>query len=104
MAADYCHNLGLIATGGLDKDVKLWNYERMKLEYEIKAHDRDVVIVKFVWPFPLLITADNTDTMFLWLTEIGESEAKCLLQLTNSFTNKDTLQITAVDSFWNESS
>ena len=51
----------------------------MKMEYEIKVHDRDVVIVKFVRPFPLLITADNTDTMFLWHTEVGESEAKCLI-------------------------
>jgi WD40 repeat protein len=32
---DYAHNLGLIATGGQDCKVRIWEYERMKFEDEI---------------------------------------------------------------------
>ena len=51
--------MGLIATGSRDKKVRIWDYERVKMEEEINAHTSEVVIVKFLKPFPLLLTADN---------------------------------------------
>ena len=60
ICGDYAHNLGLIATGGRDHKVRLWEYERVKFEDEISAHTNEVVIVKFLKPFPLLVTADNS--------------------------------------------
>lgn len=35
ISADYSHNLGLIATGGRDNNIRLWDYEKMKFETEI---------------------------------------------------------------------
>jgi len=35
ICGDYAHNLGLIATGGRDNKVRIWEYERMKFEDEI---------------------------------------------------------------------
>ena len=32
---DYSHNLGLIATGGRDNKVRIWEYEKMKFIDEI---------------------------------------------------------------------
>lgn len=57
---DYSHNLGLIATGSRDSTVRIWDYERVKFEEEITAHKAEIVIVKFIKPFPLLLTADNS--------------------------------------------
>jgi len=60
--------LGLIATGGRDYLVRLWDYEKMKLkEYEIRAHKDEVTIVKFLKPFPLLMTSDSKGIMYIWL-------------------------------------
>ena len=60
ICGDYSHNLGLIATGSRDHGVRIWDYERVKFEDEILAHSSEVVIVKFLKPFPLLLTADNS--------------------------------------------
>jgi len=68
ICGDYSHNLGLIATGGRDCLVRLWDYEKMKLkEYEIRAHKDEVTIVKFLKPFPLLMTSDSKGIMYIWL-------------------------------------
>jgi hypothetical protein len=56
----YCHNLGLIATGSRDNTVRVWDYEKVKLEDELIGHTSDVVIVKFLNPFPILLSADNS--------------------------------------------
>ena len=56
ISADYSHNLGLMATGSRNHTVRIWEYEKVKLEDELKGHSNEVTIVKFINPFPLLIT------------------------------------------------
>lgn len=58
ITGDYAHNLSLIATGGRDNKVRIWDYERVKMEFEILVHSDQLVITKFIKPFPLLLTAD----------------------------------------------
>jgi len=38
ITGDYSHNLGLIVTGGWDNKVWVWDYERVKMEFEILIH------------------------------------------------------------------
>ena len=61
--------MGLIATGSRDHSVRVWDYERVKFEDEILSHSAEVVIVKFIKPFPLLLTADSTGQLYLWVTK-----------------------------------
>lgn len=68
---DYSHNLGLIATGGRDNKVRIWEYEKMKFVDEIQANNNEVAIVKFLNPFPILLTADNTGWIHIWLIQLG---------------------------------
>ena len=42
ISGDYSHNLGLIATGSRDHNVRIWDYEKVKQEDEIKAHEVEV--------------------------------------------------------------
>ena len=56
----YSHNLGLIATGSRDNMVRVWDYEKVKLEDELAGHTADIVILKFLNPFPILLSADNS--------------------------------------------
>lgn len=65
ICGDYSHNLGLIATGGRDRRVKIWEYEQLKFIYDITAQD-EINIVKFLKPFYLLMVADNTGMIYIW--------------------------------------
>jgi len=40
--------------------VRVWDYEKVKLEDELIGHTADVVILKFLNPFPILLSADNS--------------------------------------------
>ena len=39
---------------------KYLDYEKVKLEDELIGHTADVVILKFLNPFPILLSADNS--------------------------------------------
>jgi WD40 repeat protein len=86
ISGDYAHNLGLIATGGKDNLVRIWDYERMKHENEIIAHKDEVTTVKFLKPFPLLMTADSKGVMYIWYINPQLSGTKkCVMRWTNKF-------------------
>lgn len=106
ICGDYSHNLGLIATGSRDHTVKIWDYERVKFEDEIHAHTSEVVIVKFIKPFPLLLTADNSGQLYVWITKphaLKKSSNCCLVSWRNMFTLQKMCPITSVDSFYDAS-
>ena len=70
---DYSHNLGLIATGSRDCKVRIWEYEKMKFIDEVQGNSNEIAIVKFLNPFSLLLSADNTGWIHIWLIVPGES-------------------------------
>jgi len=86
ISGDYSHNLGLIATGSRDNTVRIWDYEKVKLEEELLGHTSEVVIVKFLNPFPILLTADNSGQLYLWLTKPHAKAKHCLVSWRNMFT------------------
>jgi len=86
ICADYSHNLGLMATGSRDKTVRVWNYEKVKLEEELYGHTSEVTIVKFLKPFPLLLTTDDSGQLYLWLTKPHAKAKSCLVSWRNMFT------------------
>ena len=102
ISADYCHNLGLIATGSRNHKVRIWDYEKVKYEDELKGHLNEVTIVRFIPPFPLLITWDNTGELILWLTIPHPLGNMILLKWRNMFTLQKMWPITSIDSFYDE--
>ena len=104
ICGDYSHNLGLIATGGRDKKVRIWEYERMKFEDEIVAFN-EVSIVKFLKPFPVLLTADNTGWIHIWLLEFPQANIENK-QLIVSWRNNHSIEkvspISAIDSYYDK--
>jgi len=69
ICGDFAIHLDLIATGGRDNTAKIWDYERVMLVAEIKAHKSEVTLVRFIKPFPLLITTDIYGQLYIWLTK-----------------------------------
>ncbi len=102
ICGDYSHNLGLIATGSRDHSTRIWDYERVKFEEEITAHTSEVSIVKFIKPFPLLMTADNSGQLYLWVTKPHPLAGSCLVAWRNMFTLQKMCPITSIDSYYNE--
>jgi WD40 repeat protein len=101
ISADYSHNLGLIATGGRDHNIRLWDYEKMKFEIEIQAHYDEVTKVKFLKPFPLLFTADSKGVMYIWLIPPHREGRKCLVKWVNGNSMEDDVPISAIDFYSN---
>jgi WD40 repeat protein len=94
---DYSHNLGLIATGGRDNKVRIWEYEKMKFIDEIKGNNNEVAIVKFLNPFSLLLSADNTGWIHIWLINQGQGETQCIVSWRNNHSLDSHSPVTAVD-------
>jgi len=105
ICGDYAHNLGLIATGGRDNLVRLWDYEKMKMnDCEIRAHKDEVTIVKFLKPFPLLMTSDSKGVMYIWLLPgfQGVDQMKCLVKWVNKHSMEIDIPISAVDVYYDD--
>ena len=105
ICGDYSHNLGLIATGGRDYLVRLWDYEKLKMcDCEIRAHKDEVTIVKFLKPFPLLLTSDSKGVMYIWLLPGFQKRDKiqCLVKWVNKHSMEIDIPISAVDMFYDE--
>lgn len=96
--------MGLIATGGRDFNVRIWEYERMRFEDDIKAHEDEVTTIKFLNPLPLLLTADSKGVMFIWLVKDLPEGRKCLIRMENTYSMGVSIPVSAVDSYYDEKS
>lgn len=102
ICADYSHNLGLIATGSRDHCVRIFDYERVKFEDEILVHTSEIVLVKFLTPFPILLTIDSTGQLYAWTVKPHPRPKTCLLQWRNLFNLVELNPISAIDSHYDE--
>jgi WD40 repeat protein len=110
ICGDLALHLDLIATGGRDNKVKIWDYERIMSIDESNdtnsgitlAHTSEVTIVRFIKDLPLLITTDISGQLYIWLTRPHKEAGTCLLSWRNAFTLKKNCPITAIDTFYDE--
>jgi hypothetical protein len=73
----------------------------MKHDNEITAHKDEVTTVKFLKPFPLLMTADSRGVMYIWY--IGHPDGKkCVVKWINKYSMEIDIPISAVDSHYDE--
>jgi WD40 repeat protein len=100
ISADYAHYLGFIATGSRDNTVKVWDYERILVQHTITAHQDEVNVVKFLKPFPLLLTADQSGLLYIWLIKPKVNEPQLVLTWRNLKSIMEQPPITAVDVFY----
>ena len=103
ICGDYAQNLGLIATGSRDNQVKLWDYEKMLEQEAITVHNNEVQICHFLKPFPLLLTSDSAGHIYIWLTKRDPkmSHLECMAYMRHQDMNK-AVPVTAINSYYNE--
>lgn len=107
ICADLAMHLDLIATGGRDNRVRIWDYERIQPAMDelpdsgpCYAHTADVTLVRFIKPFPLLITTDTSGQLYVWLTAPHPDKGECIISWRNAFTLKTNCPITALDTHY----
>ena len=66
------------------------------------AHTDEVSMVKFIPPFPLLITTDTSGQLYIWLTKPHKKAGTCMLSWRNTFTLNKNCPITAIDTYYSK--
>jgi len=54
---EYGHILGLIATGDSNGGITIWDYEMSRIEGQCFQHTREIIALKFIEPYPILVSA-----------------------------------------------
>ena len=64
MAYDY--HLSLVATGCINGEIALYDFEMSKIEGLLVGHGGDITAMEFLSPYPMLITASMDFTVCIW--------------------------------------
>lgn len=58
--------LGLVATGCINGEIAIFDFEMSKLEGLLIGHTQDITAMEFLSPFPILISASMDCTVCIW--------------------------------------
>jgi Prp8 binding protein len=91
----YDNYLSLLATGSINGEVCVWDFEMSKIEGFCLGHTGDVTGIEFMAPYPLMVTASLDCSVRIWGVRPCNINYKyiCLYNFKNyswSY-NKDTL-------------
>ena len=59
-------------------------------------------MVRFIKPFPLLLTSDSAGQVYIFLTAPHPNKGTCIVNWRNNYTLKSNSPITAIDTYYNE--
>lgn len=62
----YCDHLSLVATGSIDGEIVIWDFELSKIEAMLHGHTSDITGIEFVVPYPMMITCSMDCTLCIW--------------------------------------
>lgn len=71
------------------------------LIHEYKSHEAEVSIVRFLAPFPLLLTSDASGLVNIWLTKPHPEAGRLVTTWRNTLDLKQCTPISAIDSHYN---
>ena len=63
---EYDYHLSMIATGCINGEIALYDFELSKIEGLLRGHTGDITALKFLSPRPVLISAAMDSTVCIW--------------------------------------
>mmetsp|Transcript_1193 Transcript_1193/g.1210 ORF Transcript_1193/g.1210 Transcript_1193/m.1210 type:complete len:205 (+) Transcript_1193:1526-2140(+) len=94
----YDDHLSLVATGALNGEVLVWDFEMSKLEGFCLGHSADITGIEFLSPYPIMVTSSIDCTVRLWGVRPCHIDYKycCLYVFENYSWNSSVDQLTPV--------
>ena len=62
----YDNHLSLVATGCINGEITLYDFELSKIEGVLQGHTGDITGLSFISPYPLLVSASMDCTVCVW--------------------------------------
>lgn len=63
---EYDHHLSLVATGCIDGEITVYDFELSRVEGLLIGHTGDITALTFLAPLPILVSASMDNTVCLW--------------------------------------
>jgi hypothetical protein len=81
----YSYHLSLVATGCINGEIALYDFETSKVEGLLLGHTGDITAIEFMDPYPALISASMDYTIAIWGVRPCPAKLQnvCLKRLTN---------------------
>lgn len=81
----YSSHHSLVATGSIDGEVIVWDFEMSKIEALLCGHTSDITGIEFIADYPLMLTSSMDATICLWGIRPAHSEIryKCIQRYVN---------------------
>lgn len=71
---EYDFHLSLIATGCINGEITLYDFEMSKIIGILLGHEGDITALKFLSPYPYLISASMDCTVCIWGVRINDAD------------------------------
>jgi len=78
---NYSEHLSLIATGSMNGEITVWDYEMSRVEGVCLGHTREILTLNFLDPCPLLLSTSTDGIIYLW--GVRSLQYVCLATLLN---------------------
>jgi len=82
----FSYEMSLVATGGVNGEVCVYDFERSKLLDCCVSHQQDITSIHFLWPYPVMVTTGSDCQVCLWkVRHVGSDDSKvtCLQRFLN---------------------
>ncbi len=80
---EYSEHSSLIATGSSNGYITVWDYEMSRIEGMCSGHTREILTLRFVDPYPLLLSSSMDGFIFLWSLRGSDRPYACLCAMLN---------------------
>lgn len=81
--------LSLIASGSSDNSLQVWDYEFGRLDGSCIGHVSGILSLRFLDPFPLLVSSDNAGNVCFWGMRPSRFKCKCVYRFRNQHQYQD---------------
>ena len=102
----YDFHLSLVATGCINGEIAIYDFEMSKVEGLLRGHEGDITALEFLSPYPLLMSASADYSVCIWGVRpcVSKLQNVCLKRFCNMSWeyDKDVKSVVSKILIWKE--